>query len=169
MPSRWLGLSMNPPAPGVEASRKVKGETERAFPVVSMIWSRETPAARNRAVSTCTCSCRSRAPQTDTVATPGRPIRRGLMFQRARTPMSMRDTVSDDIPMTMARLVDEIGWSMTGALDTRGRKEAWVRRSCTIWRARMRSVPGSKTSTMDDRPETDSERIVSSHATPLSM
>ena len=42
-PSRWFGVSMNPPVPGVDASTKVSGETQSAFPVVSMTCTSETP------------------------------------------------------------------------------------------------------------------------------
>jgi len=35
--SRWFGPSMNPPVPGVDASRKVSGETSWALPVVLTI------------------------------------------------------------------------------------------------------------------------------------
>ena len=34
---------MNPPVPGVEASRKVNGENHSAFPAVLMTWSSDTP------------------------------------------------------------------------------------------------------------------------------
>ena len=68
----------------------------------------------------------------------------------------------------MTRLVDDSGWSICGGLDTLGRACAWMRRSCTTWRARSRSVPGSKIISIRDSPGTDSERIASSQATPLS-
>ena len=65
------------------------------------------------------------------------------------------------------RLVAESGWSMVGGFETCGSATAWVSRSETIWRARISSVPGSKIRTMDDKPGTDSERMVSSHGTPF--
>jgi hypothetical protein len=46
--------------PGVEASTKLSGDTHRAFPVVSITWTSETPLACSCLGSTCTCSCRSR-------------------------------------------------------------------------------------------------------------
>ena len=43
MPSRWFGVSMKPPVPGVDASRNVSGETHRALPVVLMTSPQVTP------------------------------------------------------------------------------------------------------------------------------
>ena len=43
MPNRWLGVSMKPPVPGVDASRNVRGETQRELPVVLMTSPNETP------------------------------------------------------------------------------------------------------------------------------
>ena len=37
-PSRCVGVSKNPPLPGVDASRNVSGEAHNEFPVVRMIW-----------------------------------------------------------------------------------------------------------------------------------
>ena len=71
--SRWLGVSMNPPLPGVDASRKLSGETSWELPVVLTICSSVTPARRSRAGSTCTWSWCSRWPQIATFATPGTP------------------------------------------------------------------------------------------------
>ncbi len=65
--------------------------------------------------------------------------------------------VSDESPTIITRLVDERGCSMVGGSDTLGSAKVCVSRSCTICRARMGSVPGSKTSKIDDRPATDSE------------
>ena len=44
-----------------------------------------------------------------------------------------------------------------------GRADACVRRSFTTWRARPGSVPGSKISSIFDRPGSDSERMWSRH------
>jgi hypothetical protein len=41
--SRWFGVSMKPPVPGVEASRKVSGETQVALPVVLITSLSPTP------------------------------------------------------------------------------------------------------------------------------
>ncbi len=169
IPTRWLEVSMNPPVPGVEASTKLSGDTHSAFPVVLMTWLSETSRCRSFSGSTCTCSCRSRCPQMATLATPDTPIRRGLIFQRARTDMSIRDRSLEESPTTMTLLVDDRGWSMTGAFETFGIPPgAWISRSCTSCRARRTSVPGSKMSSIRDSPGSDSERICSSHATPLS-
>ena len=52
--------------------------------------------------------------------------------------------------------------------DVRERRRACVSRSFTTWRARPSSVPGSKIISIRDRPGTDSERMTSRNATPLS-
>jgi hypothetical protein len=125
-------------------------------------------AAASRSGSACTWSWRSRWPQMATFATPDTPISRGRTVQRASTESSIKDSSLDDSPTIMTRLVDDSGWSIWGGLDTRGRACAWVRRSCTTCRARSRSVPGSKISSTRDSPGRDSDRVVSSQATPLS-
>jgi hypothetical protein len=168
MPRRWLGVSTNPPVPGVEASRKVRGDTARALPAVSTTWLRVMPCSRSRSGSAWTWSWRSRWPQMATFATPGTPIRWGRMVQRASTDSSIGVSFSDDSPIIMTRLVDDSGWSICGGLDTWGRAWAWMSRSWTTWRALSGSVPGSKIISIRDSPGTDSERMVSSQATPLS-
>ena len=40
--SRWLTVSMNPPVPGLDASRKLSGETSSALPVVRITCPSET-------------------------------------------------------------------------------------------------------------------------------
>jgi hypothetical protein len=93
-----------------------------------------------------------------------------LTFQRVSTERSIKESVFDESPTIITRFVAERGWSITGALATLrdGRPCACVRRSWTICRARARFVPGSKNSTMDERPVTDSERIERIHGTPFS-
>src|SRR3954447_7905821 len=90
------------------------------------------------------------------------------MVQRASTDMLMCETDFDDSPRIITRLDEESGCSMIGGFDTCGIATAWVMRSDTIWRARIRSVPGWNVSTTDDRLGTDSERIDWSHGRPLS-
>src|SRR5256885_6131899 len=158
---------MKPPVPGVEASTKLSDDTHSAFPVVSRTWSRDTPRSRGRSGSTRTCSCRSRWPQIATLATPGTPSRRGPIVHLASTDIWIRDRDFEDSPMSMTRLVDDRGWSIVGGFDTWGNANAWVRRSDTIWRARMRSVPGWNSRTIDDSPGSDSEPIDCSHGTPF--
>src|SRR5215207_9356186 len=114
--------------------------------------------------STCTCSCRERWPHTATFATPGTPSNFGAIVQRAKTDMSISDTSFDDRPTIIDRLADDSGCSMTGGLETLGRAYAMVRRSCTNWRASIRSVPGSKTRRTDESPGSDLELRVLSHA-----
>jgi UDP-N-acetylmuramate-alanine ligase len=59
MPSRWFGVSMNPPVPGAEASRNVSGENQSEFPVELTICCSVIPASRSRSGSTSTCSPRA--------------------------------------------------------------------------------------------------------------
>ena len=162
--SRWLGVSIHPPVPRVDASRKLSGDTHSAPPAVSMTWSRVTPTACRCFGSTCTCSCRERWPQIATFATPGTPSSFGAIVQRANTDMSISDTSFDDSPTTIDRLAVDSGCSMTGGLETLGRAYAMVRRSCTSCRASIRSVPGSKTRRTDENPGSDLELMVLSHA-----
>src|SRR6266545_7155891 len=102
-----------------------------------------------------------------TLATPGTPIRRGGIFQRASTDIWISERSLDVRPIIITRLVDEVGCSITGGRDTWGiSTAACVIRSATNCLARWMLVPGSKTRSIEDRPGTDSEWIVSSHATP---
>ncbi len=107
-------------------------------------------------------------PHTATLATPGTPMRRGRIVQRAITDFSIGEMRSDDSPIMSTRLEEDSGCSSVGGFDTRGSACAWARRSCTSWRARYTSVPGSKTRTIEDRPVRDSERMTSTPWTPLS-
>jgi hypothetical protein len=104
----------------------------------------------------------------ETFATPGTPSRRGRIVQRASTDTWIGDSSLEDRPTIITRLVDDSGCIIAGGLATCGRPADCVRRSVTTCRARSRSVPGSKMSSTLDSPGIDSERIVSSHATPLS-
>ncbi len=168
MLSRWFAVSKNPPVPGVDASRKVRGDAHRALPVVSiMSWS-DSPSLLSRFGSTCTWSCRSRWPQIETFATPGTPRSFGRIVHRASTDISIGDTVVDESRIIMILLVDATGCSICGVDDTFGSPAAWVRRSCTTCRACSRSVPESKISSIDESPGIDSDRMVSSHGTPAS-
>ena len=71
--------------------------------------------------------------------------------------MSIGDTCRDDSLIMAIRLVEASGWIMIGGLPTLGRACAWVIRSCTIWRAAYRSVPGWKVRSIADRPGIDEE------------
>ena len=138
-----------------------------ALPVVLITdWS-VTPASASSAGSTRTWSWRSRWPQTETLATPSTPMRKGRIVQRASTDMSISETVSDESPIIITRLSDDSGWTIAGARETLGSPWAWVRRSWTTWRAWKRSVPSSNSITTDERPGIDSDRISLSHATPF--
>ena len=59
----------------------------------------------------------------------------GRIFQRARTDMSMRDTLLDVSPIMATRLTEARGSTMIAGLPTLGRACAWVSRSWTICRA----------------------------------
>src|SRR6266851_1967996 len=54
----------------------------------------------------------------ETLATPGTPISRGRIFQRARTDISTADTLRDDNPIMATRLAEANGWLMIGGLPT---------------------------------------------------
>ena len=127
---------MNPPVPGVEASRKVSGETTWALPADSTTWLRVSPWLRNRSGSTSTWSCWSRIPQTDTLATPGTPSSCGRITQWAMTDCSMLDSSSDDMPIMSTRLEEDSGWSIVGGFDTCGSAWAWASRSSMSCRSR---------------------------------
>jgi hypothetical protein len=72
--------------------------------------------------------------------------------------MSIKDRLSEDSPTIMKRLAEESGWIMVGGFDTCGKPTAdCARRSATICLARYRSVPGSKYTSTEESPGTDSE------------
>ena len=91
------------------------------------------------------------------MATPGTPISRGWIVQRASTDISISDFSDELSPTIMNRLSDDSGWSMTGAFATFGSACDCVNRSATTWRALSMSVPGSKVMTIDERPVSDFE------------
>ena len=71
--------------------------------------------------------------------------------------------------MCMTRLVVDSGGRITGGAAQVGSERVTVaRRSWTTWRASIRSVPRSKTSSIEESCGTVAERISSSRATPLS-
>ncbi len=166
--NRCWGVSMKPPVPGVDASRKDSGETTWALPAVATTWFSVTFLSRRRSGSTWTWSSRSRWPQIATLATPGTPMSAGFIVQRASTPCWIGVSLSDDSPIIITRLAEDSGWSIVGGRETLGSAWACVSCSCTSWRPRNRSVSGSNTSTTEDSPGTDSERMTSTPATPLS-
>ena len=143
--SRCVEVSTKPPVPGVDASRKLSGDTNSELPVVLITWPRVTPLARSLSGSTWTCIWRSRWPQMLTSATPGTPMRRGLIFQRASTERSVSERSFADRPTIITRLVEESGCSITGGVPTAGSANDWVSRSCTACRAFSASVPFLKT------------------------
>ena len=77
-----------------------------------------------------------------TFATPEIAISRGRIVHLARTVISICDSVADDTPIFIKRLVEESGDSITGGWATAGSRPASAAsRSCTSCRARIRSVP----------------------------
>ncbi len=168
MPIRWLGVSIKPPVPGTDASTKLKGDDQSALAVVSMTLIRGTFFSCIRSGSARTWSCCSRWPQIATLATPGMPMSRGRMFQRARTDMSIKERSFEERPIIMARVMDERGCIIWGGFEAPGSATmASARRSWTTWRALSSSVPGSKTSSIEDRPGTDLELRMSTKGTLL--
>src|SRR5438105_6718435 len=92
-----------------------------------------------------------------TLETPCTPIKRGLIVQRASTPWSISDMSLEESPIIITRLVDDIGGSMTGALDKFRMAAGGFRRSETIWRPRSRFVAGANVSVVEHRPGCDCE------------
>ena len=166
--SRWLAVSMKPPVPGVEASRNESGDTSCALPAVRMTWSSDTCSRASRRGSTSTWSCRSRAPKMETLATPSMPSRRGRIVQRASTDASIGDMPFGSRPIIITRLCDDSGCSICGGCDTFGFACACVSCSWTSCRASKRLVRGSKSSTIEDSPGTDSERSTVTPFVPFS-
>ena len=91
------------------------------------------------------------------------------MVHFASVVISICESVSDVMPIFITRLSDDSGDSITGGCATAGSVgAARDSRSCTICRAVMTSLAGSRIRTTDDRPRTDFDRIVRSPGTPLS-
>jgi hypothetical protein len=72
----------------------------------------------------------------ETWETPGMAISRGRICHRASTDISTMETSSERMATIATRLVEAVGWTITGGVPTFGRAAAWVIRSATIWRAR---------------------------------
>ena len=154
---RWFGVSTKPPPP-----------TSTASPAAARTSARVTPEARRRSGSTSTCSCRSRWPQTATLATPGTAIRRGRIVQRTSSDSFIWSSLVEMSPIFIARLVEDSGGISTGCRAASGRRACTCAiRSPTICRARMTSVPRSNRIWTDDRPSTDLERSVIRSGTPF--
>ena len=104
-----------------------------------------TPLARSRSGSTSTWNCLSRWPQMATLATPGTDISFGRIVHRARIVRSCCDSVFDQTPIFITRLVEESGCRMTGGLATVGScRASAATRSCTSCRTCRWSAPCSK-------------------------
>ena len=104
-----------------------------------------------------------------TFATPGTAISRGRTVHRTIVVISVWDMVADVIPIFINRLSDDNGDNITGERALTGSWAAMVpSRSCTCWRAAMRSASPSRIKTTEDNPRTDLERMVFTPGTPAS-
>ena len=104
-----------------------------------------------------------------TLATPGIAINRGRIVHFARIVRSICESVLDDTPILSSRLVDDSGERITGCRAAVGSRAAsTASRSCTTWRAAIRSVPSLRINTTDESPSTDFDRIVLRPIVPLS-
>ena len=106
-PSRWLFWSMNPPVPGVDASRKVSGDAHSALPVVLMTWSSVTPErAEPLRVDEDLELALLLTPDHDVGRPRARRSARGTIVQRASTPSWIGVSSSEERLIIIARLVD---------------------------------------------------------------
>ncbi len=105
------------------------------MPAVAITCLSVTFLSRSVRGSTWTWSCWSRIPKIDTFATPGTPIRRGRIVQRAITDFWIGDSLSEESAIIITRLEEDSGWSIVGAFETCGSAWACVSGSCTSWRA----------------------------------
>ena len=127
------------------------------------------PFASSSCGATWTTFMSMRSPQITALATPGTRSRRARIFQYAVIDWSITETSFDEMPIFITRLVDESGCSMIGGAAHVGRFGATLcNRSCTSCRERIRSVPGSKMSSICESWPTDLERSTSSAGMPAS-
>ncbi len=102
------------------------------------------------------------------MATPGIDIRRGRIVHFASRVRSICESVLEETPIFISRLVEDSGERITGRLAAAGSREAsTASRSCTTCRAAIRSVPSLRIRTTDERPSTDFDRIVLSPIVPF--
>ena len=81
IPSRWFGVSMNPPVPMNPPSENFSRPASRAFDVTSITVSSGTLALSSFPGSTSTWYALMRSPHIGTLATPGIRSRRARIFQ----------------------------------------------------------------------------------------
>ena len=130
-------VSKNPPAPGVDASRKVSGETHSALPVVRMTWSSVTPfAPSSRRVDLHLELLLALTPDRDVGDArdahqrgPDRPAGEHAEVDERLGPPTTARSSSPGSSTTAAG-------ASAAACETFGRACAWVSRSFTTWRAR---------------------------------
>src|SRR5579859_2141474 len=104
-----------------------------------------------------------------TSATPGTRSSCALISFSAITDWSMMDRVFDETPISMMRLVADLGGMMVGGAAQFGRVgRTMANFSCTSSRARKTSVPSLKIIWISESWDTDWERITSRPATPFS-
>jgi hypothetical protein len=148
---RWFGVSMNPPVPILLPSAKRSRPASSAVEVDSIACSSVMPCCRIRFGSTSTWYCFRCSPQMATFATPGTRSRRALTFQYAIIERSVIGTVFEDMPIFRTRdVVDVAGMMNGGAAQVGSDGVTAVTRSWTSCRTFRRSVPGLKSSSIDD-------------------
>ena len=168
-PSRWFGVSMNPPVPGVDASTKLSGETQSALPAVSSDLQQRDVLDRGGARDRPAPGAGGRAgPRSTRWRRPERPSG-GARSSSAPAPTSRSATR----PSTRARPSSPGSSTRAAGASAAASRRAAARAPASAAPPRPaaredRSVPGSKTSRIRDRPATDSERMSSRKATPTS-
>ena len=169
IPIRWFGVSIVPPVPMTAPVENLSRPESTASAVASITFSSETCRACILDGSACTVMSWSRSFQMATLATPGTRSSRARIVQYAVIDISMSEWFFDVMPICMARPVAETGASMTGGAAQVGRLgDTVAMRSCTSWRARIRSVPGLNSSSIEDSCGTDLDRMSSRPWMPFS-
>ena len=158
-PIRWFGVSTAPPVPITAPVENRSSPESTASEVVCITWSSETPAVCIFDGSAWTAMRCRRSFQIATLATPGTRSSRARIVQYAVMDMSMSEWVLDVMPICMARPVADTGASMTGGAAQVGRLgDTVASRSCTSCRACSRSVPGLKSTSIEESWGTDLDR-----------
>ena len=169
IPIRWFGVSIVPPVPITAPVENLSRPESTASDVASITFSSETCRACILVGSAWTVMSWSRSFQMATLATPGTRSSRARIVQYAVIDISMSEWFFDVMPICMARPVAETGASMTGGAAQVGRLgDTVAMRSCTSWRARIRSVPGLNSSSIEDSCGTDLDRMSSRPWMPFS-
>ena len=141
MPRRWFGDSMNPPVPIALPVVKVRRPASTALLAAFISWFSGTFSEASRDGSACTSISLRFSPQIATFATPGTCSSRALIVYCATVERSSGESVLEEMPTCMTRLVAEtIGYSAGGAAQEGRAGAAADSRSWTSWRAWSTSV-----------------------------